>query len=334
MQPIATKFEAEPEPETPRPDGEVAAFPKIERRRTERRAMDKLRAEALRNVMSQVEDRHFGGLREQAKWRQRATSPRLILVVVALLAGGLAAFLATQGKVVEAPVPVTEIVPEPTVQILVARTEIGIGQRLTAEAIGWEAWPEGAMRPEYVTSAASPDAVADMSGAIAKVEFFPGEPIRTQKLAQQGAGNLAAVLEGGMRGVSVSVAPEAASGGFIAPSDRVDVVLTRTIETGQRSETIVSNVRVLAINDRLGETGTTGAPSQQGEEGRADMFVGPAIATLELDSRQAETILNATGLGRLSLVLRSLVDGPDQAATGAQHPANQAIRITSPFWTK
>ena len=214
-----------------------------------------------------------------------------------------------------------------------------MGQRLTPETIGWEPWPEGSMRPDYITSAADPGALEGIDGAIARYEFFPGEPIRPQKLAQQGAGSMAAVLRDGMRGVSVSVSPEAASGGFIAPNDRVDVVLTRATGsgTGQISETIIGNVRVLAINNRLGETGSTGAPDKdagEGADGRADMFVGQAIATLELDSHQSEIVINATGMGRLSLALRSLVDAPAGPANDAARTANQAIRITSPFWTK
>ncbi len=250
---------------------------------------------------------------------------RIVLLLVALLAGGLAAFLATRNDQPTIQQPGTEVVQEARTQILVAKEAIGIGQRLSPATVEWQDWPQGAVRPEYVTIAATPEAINDMTGAVARFEFFPGEPIREEKLVRAEQGYLSAVLDKGMRGVSVSVAAESASGGFIVPNDHVDVVLTRAGETGQISETILNNVRVLAINTRLGEKGTTGGPADP-DNPRAEVFAAQAIATLELDPQQGETIINATTLGKLSLVLRSIVDF---AATDEkiQRPRNQAIRV-------
>ena len=98
--------------------------------------------------------------------------------------------------------------------------------------------------------------------------------------------------------MSVTVAAEAASGGFVVPNDHVDVVLTRNSDGNQQmSQTILHNVRVLAINTRLGPT--TPRPARAGTgAGSApenpDVFSNSAIATLELDPNQAEVIINAT----------------------------------------
>jgi len=119
------------------------------------------------------------------------------------------------------------------------------------------------------------------------------------------------VLDKGMRGVSISVAAESASGGFIVPNDHVDVILTQNGPSNQQtSSTLLSNVRVLAINTRLGETGKTGADDENDPNAspKSQVFPGTAIATLELDPAQAETIVNASAAGRLSLALRSIVD--------------------------
>lgn len=238
---------------------------------------------------------------------------RMLLVLVALLAGGLAAFLTMRAGNQSRTVTQTEIVEEAKAQILVAKSAIGIGERLSGTNVEWQDWPELAVRPEYITSEATPDAVTSMTGAVARFEFFPGEPIREQKLVRADQGYLSAVLDKGMRGVSISVAAESASGGFIVPNDHVDVVLTRSTEQGQQtSETILSNVRVLAINTRLGEVGATGAPSDP-ENPRAEVFSNEAIATLELDPAQAETIINAGSQGTLSLALRSIVDFSDNS---------------------
>jgi pilus assembly protein CpaB len=315
---------------------EPAFVPKVERRKGERRGMEALRDEALRNVISKVEDKNFGGLRAGVAWRARMPMSRIVLLLVALVAGGLAAFLSTRGNQTasEAPVaePIIEFVQEPKTQILVAREAIGMGQRLSPTSVEWVDWPQGAVRPEYITVAAAPDATTHVAGSVARFEFFPGEPIREQKLARDAQGYLSAVLGSGMRGVSVSVAAESASGGFIVPNDHVDVVVTRTSSMGQVSDTILSNVRVLAINTRLGETGTTGAPADTGDP-RAEIFSNTAIATLALDSSQAEVIINATTMGRLSLVLRSILDFAESDGT-EQRASNQAIRLSSPFWSE
>jgi len=234
---------------------------------------------------------------------------RILLLLVALVAGGLAAFLATRGG--DAPLPQDpaspEVVEEARVQVLVATAPIGVGERLSGMNMGWHDWPKGALRADYVDSETSPEALADMQGTVARFEIFEGDPIRQQKLIRTDQGYLSAVLDKGMRGVSISVPAESASGGFIVPNDHVDVVLTRGTSDGQSSETIVANVRVLAINTRLGEVGATGAPENP-DNPRAEIFANTAIATLELDPAQAEVVINAVSLGRLSLALRSVVD--------------------------
>lgn len=306
----------------------------------ERRNLDAWRSEALQTVVTN--DRRKGDRRQapppppRPSWRLKIPASRIALLAVALIAGGLAAYLTVQsGQPVTQTViqPVTEVVQEARLQVLAAKTGIGLGQRLTPETVEWIDWPEGAVRTEYITAAAMPDAVTEMNGAVARFEFFPGEPIRADKLAQPGDGYLSAVLDTGTRGVSVSVSASSASGGFIVPNDRVDVVLTRSASEGgaQVSDTILRNVRVLAINTRLGETGTTGAATDP-ENPRAEIF-SEAIATLQLDSNQAEVIINATGTGKLTLVLRPIVDTAEAAAID-ERSTNQAIRISSPFWAK
>lgn len=256
-------------------------------------------------------------------------SSRLILVAVALVAGGLAAWLAV-GRSAE-PTPVPEVVEQaapaavaeaPTLEVLVARTPIAVGTRLTADLLEWQKWPESTVRAEYLTSASAPDAVAELSGAVARAELLPGEPIRREKLGQAGAGYLSAILEPGKRAVAVPINPRSASGGFVMPNDRVDVVLT----VEQSSRTILENVRVLAINARLGAPDAQAATANP-EEG---VLTGDALATLELDPAQAELLISASN-GQLSLVLRPAADtaSPEDAARRA---VNQNIRLTSPFW--
>lgn len=254
---------------------------------------------------------------------------RIILVVVALVAGGLAAFLVTRSG--SAPAPsrevVTQVVEEAKTQILVARAGIGIGERLRADTLEWQDWPEGAVRPEYVTIAAMPDAPAELTGAVARFEFFPGEPIREQKLVHSDQGYLSAVLAPGMRGVSVGVSALSSAGGFVVPNDHVDVILTTSTSVGQQSEVVLSDVRVLAIGKRLGEMGASGGKSSGDGTTVPETFDKSTIATLELSPVQAETLINASMRGQLSLTLRSVVDFGRAADVQRPSGASQTVKV-------
>jgi len=258
---------------------------------------------------------------------------RIILLLVALLAGGLAAyfFVATtntppQQVMVEGP---TQVIQERKARILVARTQIGVGQRLSEATIEWQDWPELAVRPEYITDAALPDALTQMDGAVARFEFFPGEPIMQVKLVHSDQGYLSAVLPKGMRAIPVQVSAASASGGYILPNDRVDVVLSSAGASGSISRTILENVKVLAIGTRLGEAGTTGAQADP-EDPSANVFA-DTIAVLELNPVQGETVINSTRLGTLSLVLRSIADYAQTVETERKNSVNRPIRMIR-FW--
>jgi pilus assembly protein CpaB len=114
---------------------------------------------------------------------------------------------------------------------------------------------------------------------------------------------MAAVLDKGMRAVSTEISPETGAGGFILPNDRVDVILSRRDREAEKagaadtqvSETILSNIRILAIDQTLGE--------KDGQK----VVIGKTT-TLELTPRQAETLALSRQLGTLSLALRSLAD--------------------------
>jgi len=256
---------------------------------------------------------------------------RIILLLVAIVAGGLAAFLVTRGN----RAPTTQIVTNEVVtqeaktQILVAKSEIGIGERLTPAIVEWQDWPEGAVRPEYVTISAMPDAPDKLTDAVARFEFFPGEPIREQKLVRAEQGYLSAVLGKGMRGVSVPVDAAASAGGYIVPNDHVDVLLTYASEQGQVSELVLSNVRVMAIGNRLGEVGATGgAEGADAEAGpKAQIFVESSIATLELTPGQAESLVNAATRGTLSLSLRSITDFEDNTIASRDDATTTSVRL-------
>lgn len=322
-----------------------------EKQKAEKKGLDALRAEVQRTlVTSDGEVISSTG----SFWRAMLKPSRLALLGLALVAGGIAAYFATTidqpappvtpaPTVVQVAAPVAPP-PAPMLQILVAKTQIALGQRLSPETVEWKNWPTDAMRDDYITAQAKPSAVTDMTGGIARFEFFPGEPIRAQKLTAPGDGYLSAVLGPGELGVSIPVQPDIAAGGFIQPNDHVDILLTQPVGGSQVAKTLLSNVRVLAIAHRLGEVaptapemGNSEKPSTEGDPDAAPMpgtFSEGVIATLALDSQQAEIITSARNSGTLSLVLRSITDfGAPKSADSEELTANQQIRLTSPFWT-
>ena len=254
---------------------------------------------------------------------------QIILLLVAGVAALLAVFLVSAGRGPASTQVVTnEVVrQEAKTQILVAKSAIGMGERLSAATVEWQDWPEGAIRPEYVTISAMPDAPSLLADSVARFEFFPGEPIRQQKLVTTDQGYLSAVLAKGMRGVSVTVTAASASGGYIVPNDHVDVLLSRETPDGQVSEVVLSNVRVMAIGGRLGEVGASGgADGTDASAGpQAQVFVDSTIATLELSPGQAESLVNAIPQGELSLSLRSIADFAGNAA--GQQGTTTTIRV-------
>ena len=229
---------------------------------------------------------------------------RILVLGVALAAGGAAAFLvgSDEEKKPEAPAPVVQF---ETTDVLIAKSDIGMGTAISSQDLQWQAWPTATTGDSYITKKATPGALEELAGAITRAPFTAGEPIREAKLirANGAAGYMAAILPSGMRAVSTEISPETGAGGFILPNDRVDVLLSRRPKDADRkadsepasSETILTNVRVLAIDQTV-------------EEKNGQRVVVGKTATLEVSPRQAEKLTLARALGSLSLSLRSLLD--------------------------
>jgi pilus assembly protein CpaB len=228
---------------------------------------------------------------------------RIVVLGVAIAAGGVAALLAGRSHEPEAPAP-QPVSQLETVDVLIAKTDIGRGQVLDPSQIGWQMWPTAAANGNFIRKTARPDALNQFVGAIVRVPVAAGQPIYDPMVVfAKGSGFMAAILPSGMRAVATQISAETGAGGFILPNDRVDVILTRRDREAEKasgvevqvSETILNNVRVLAIDQAV-------------EEKSAQKNVVGKTATLELSERQAEALALAQKLGTLSLALRSITD--------------------------
>ncbi len=246
---------------------------------------------------------------------------RVLVLVVALVAGGIAAYLALNLGPDGSPAPtVVELAPQIQSQdVLVAGADIGQGQKLSADNIRWQRWPEDALNPSYIQKQTRPDAVESLAGSIVRSQFVAGEPIREVKLARPESGFLSAILPSGMRAIAVRVSASNTAGGFILPGDRVDVVQTIAQDNGDAgssnvSRTILSNVKVMAIDQTVSE-----------QEGEA-VVVGKT-ATLELDPAQVELITAAEASGALSLALRSMADAAEVVSTQEDRRQSGTVHV-------
>ncbi|PWE18765.1 Flp pilus assembly protein CpaB [Marinicauda salina] len=222
---------------------------------------------------------------------------RLIILAVAALAAVAAAFF-VRGTMNAEPADAGRQTVErqaPTARVLAARRDIAVGERIAPADIYWQDWPEDALAPNFVTDQTDPEASQRFTGAVARVALAQGEPVNDRKLVQPGdAGFMSAVLSPGMRGVAVPTSARTGAGGFILPNDRVDVIVTGSTQSGVRAETLVENVRVLAIDQTYSETD-------------GETVVG-STATLELTPGQAQAVAQAVAAGDISLALRSVAD--------------------------
>lgn len=233
---------------------------------------------------------------------------RIIILVGALIAAGAAAFLVQN---ISKPTVTTETVTQTVtqvqevqiseVEILVADRDLNIGEIISVEDLRWALWPEERVGDGYLQKAASPEAAEELAGSVVRFPVFANEPLDTRKIVAKGEqGLMAALLTPGMRAVSVEISTESASGGFILPNDRVDLILTHEVSVATQemsidrpvSTTVLTNVRVLAIDQTL-RTSAEGGGSYVGN-----------VATIEVTPREAELIALSSRMGSMSLALR------------------------------
>lgn len=247
---------------------------------------------------------------------------RILVLAVALMAGGIAAYLALNMGPRGAPEQtVVELAPQIQSQdVLVAKADIGQGQKLTADNIAWQRWPDDAMNSTYIQKQKMPDAVDKLKGSIVRSQFVAGEPIREVKLSRAESGFLSAILPTGKRAIAVRVSAQNTAGGFILPNDRVDVIQTITQPAAgdtpaeNVSRTILTNVKVLAIDQTV-------------EDKDGESVVVGKTATLELDPAQVEMVTSSEAGGTLSLALRSTADTDEAVVMAGERQQSNTVKI-------
>jgi pilus assembly protein CpaB len=214
----------------------------------------------------------------------------IVILVVAVVLGGLAALLARNWLVSHAQ-------SNTAGTMVVAGVPLSFGAVLSVDNLTEIPWTAGSL-PEgaFVTKR---DVLKD-GKRMALSAISRNEPILRDKITGPNQlATLSTMLEPGKRAVTIRVDDVRGVAGFIQPGDRVDVALIRTeAETKTKegySDIILQSAKVLAIDQLTGE--------------RTDKATIAKAVTLEVNEEDAQKILLAGNIGRLSLILRQ----PDEA---------------------
>jgi pilus assembly protein CpaB len=215
-----------------------------------------------------------------------------ILLGTALAGGGSFAAM----SLAVGPGTATAMQDPTTVDIVFARSEIAFGQALEPALLMTKPWPKSAVPDGAYTSfeTFSTDTPLRALGRI-----FPGEPIMAAKLSSPGERvTIVQRLTPGYRAAAISVDAATAVGGFVAPGDRVDILMTLGGGGELRAVTVLQNVRVVGID-------------QTSEEQQGAPKVVRTI-TVEVLPDDVQRLVLAQKAGQLSLSLRDL-EAPDHA---------------------
>src|SRR3979490_3359925 len=131
---------------------------------------------------------------------------RIVVLIIALSAGGVAAYL-VRGFDNKSP-PTEPVVQLQTVDVLVAKSDIGLGQLVAPENLQWQTWPAATASNSFIPPHERPDATTQIIGWIALSPFIAGEPIREQKLVKaNGSGFMAGIPPTRISALSTETSP-------------------------------------------------------------------------------------------------------------------------------
>jgi pilus assembly protein CpaB len=200
--------------------------------------------------------------------------------------------------------------------VLQLTRDLRAGTLLKAEDLATRELAAGEPEPAQPVIPDSPESRRGLVGGMVRRSLSAGDLLHARDVMRPGDhGFLAAVLEPGMRAVTVGVDSVSGTAGLIWPGDRVDLILTQSIEDtalppGRRvaAETVLQNTRVIAIDQQLVQGAVPGAAEAPAAR----------TVTLEVNGEQAERVQVAARIGRLSLAVRAAE--PSNAAGEAAPP--------------
>jgi pilus assembly protein CpaB len=207
------------------------------------------------------------------------------------------------------------------VDVVVANRDLEPGHMIGAEDVSTMKWPAGS-----VTKAVFTDNKAVVGRAVL-TPVVKGQTMFDGLLAAPGSeGGLTALVPDGMRAVSVEITESSGVGWMLVPGCHVDVIAALRQESGEMARTIVENVKVQAVGQRL-------VKDRNDSANRGEVM---KTVTLIVTPKDAESIELAGNTGKLRLVLRGANDTKPTASPGVRMaeliggPANEPGPTTKP----
>ncbi|MBK9586702.1 MAG: Flp pilus assembly protein CpaB [Alphaproteobacteria bacterium] len=201
------------------------------------------------------------------------------------------------------------------VEVLVASSDLKIGQELADGDLRWQEWPKDGVFRGAIVREGEQEAVEALEGRLRR-DVAKDEAVLKSFLLKEKSGNFVAnSLEPGMRAMAIKVEAKTMVGGFIKPGDYVDVVLSykQTLKADKNdgpmfqmlvtmniskwaTETILQNVKVLAIDQTAEE-----------DDDKDEAELGKTV-TLQINAEQAEKLALGAEFGKVTLALRGVGD--------------------------
>lgn len=183
--------------------------------------------------------------------------------------------------------------------VVVADVDIEFGDVIRADMLSIRSWPSNALPSGVFASSEEILGDDDTSPRRAKRAIAAGDLVLNDRISDFGEQvTITQRIDIGMRAVAIRVNDVTGVAGFVAPSDRVDVTLTRTADQTLSTSTILQNVQVLGI-DQASDGASSSKPSVV------------KTVTVQVKPRDAQKLALAQQAGTLSLSLRH-VDAGDQ----------------------
>ncbi len=218
--------------------------------------------------------------------------------------------------------PASKLQPvEVATYVMVASRDIPAGNFVAAADLRWQSWPDGSVPSQYVVRAGvakGDEIMQNFVGAVVRAGVVAGQPLSRDVVVRPGdRGFLAAVLRPGTRAMSVPVTETSGVAGLVFPGDRVDIVLLHDVNKIRIGETVLTGVRVIAVDQTVSDL------KPQGKQGTTQGAIKARTMTFELTPKQVEIIAVATRMGMLTLSLQSLAckDGISESASAGDVPS-------------
>ncbi|HEX5780054.1 MAG TPA: Flp pilus assembly protein CpaB [Xanthobacteraceae bacterium] len=226
----------------------------------------------------------------------------IVMIAVAVVFGVLSVFMAQSWLNRQADARMKSLQAQTktvsTRTIVVAKSPLRFGNPLTSQVLREVQWPGEAI-PENAFATIAELIKGEKRVVLASMEA--NEPIVSTKITGPGQkATLSALIEEGMKAVTVRVNDVDGVAGFILPGDRVDVLMTRNADNNGTTDVVLQNIKVLGI-DQLADA-------------RAEKPTVAKAVTLEVDTVSAQKLALASSAGNLSLMLRRAGDVAEEAS--------------------